>query len=50
MEDNGQAGLHRGTQILRLAGGDGATLLTDPCDCGLTAPRLRDVHRLAAVR
>ncbi len=19
----------------------------DPCDCGLTAPRLRDVHRLA---
>jgi phenylacetate-CoA ligase len=50
MEDTGQAAIHRGTQILRLAGGDGATLLTDPCDCGLTAPRLRDVRRLAAVR
>ena len=47
MEDNGQALVHRGTQILRLAVGDGAILLTDPCDCGLTAPRLRDVHRLA---
>lgn len=48
MEDNGEARAHRGTQILRLAGGDGATLRTDPCDCGLTAPRLRDVQRLAA--
>ena len=49
MEDNGQARVHSGTQILRLAGGDGATLLTDPCVCGLTAPRLRDVHRLATM-
>ena len=47
MEESGQAVTHRGTQILRLSGGDGATLLTDPCDCGLTAPRLRDVRRLA---
>jgi phenylacetate-coenzyme A ligase PaaK-like adenylate-forming protein len=46
MEESGQARTHSGTQILRLAGGDGATLLTDPCECGLTAPRLRDVHRL----
>jgi len=49
MEDDGKARTHSGTQILRLAVGDGATLLTDPCDCGLTAPRLRDVQRLAAV-
>jgi phenylacetate-CoA ligase len=50
MERDGQARVHTGTQILRLAGGDGATLLTDPCECGLTAPRLREVHRLAPVR
>jgi phenylacetate-CoA ligase len=47
MEANGHARVHDGTQILRLAGGDGATWLSDPCDCGLTPPRLRDVHRLA---
>ena len=47
MEENGQVRVHNGTQILRLAGGDGATFLTDPCVCGLTASRLRDVHRLA---
>ena len=46
MQDDGQACVHRGTQILRLAGGDAATLVTNPCECGLTAPRLRDVHRL----
>jgi len=45
-DKTGKAGVHRGTQILRLAGGDGATLVSGPCDCGLTAPRLRDVHRL----
>jgi len=45
-DKNGKADVHRGTQILRLAGGDGATLVSDPCSCGLTAPRLRDVHRL----
>jgi phenylacetate-coenzyme A ligase PaaK-like adenylate-forming protein len=46
MEENGQARVYRGTQILRLAGGDGATFLSDACDCGLTAPRLRNVQRL----
>ena len=46
MEENGRVRIHEGTQILRLVGGDGATLLTDPCVCGLTSPRLRDVHRL----
>jgi hypothetical protein len=49
MDENGQARTHTGTQILRLAGGDRATLLTDPCDCGLSAPRLRDVRRAAAI-
>jgi phenylacetate-CoA ligase len=45
-DEHGRAGVHRGTQIFRLANGDGATLVTDPCDCGLTAPRLRSVHRI----
>jgi len=44
--DDGQARTHLGTQLLRLAGGDGATFLSDPCECGLTAPRLRNVKRL----
>jgi phenylacetate-CoA ligase len=47
IDNSGNAQAHCGTQILRLAGGDAATLLTDPCECGLTAPRLRDVHRVA---
>lgn len=46
MTDDGQACVHGGTQLLRLAVGDGATLLTDPCECGLTAPRLCNVHRV----
>ena len=46
MDENREARTHGGTQILRLAGGDGATLLSDSCDCGLTAPRLRGVQRL----
>jgi hypothetical protein len=49
MDENGQARTHTGTQILRLAGGDSATRLTDPCDCGLLAPRLRDVQRVATI-
>ena len=36
---------HGGTQILRLAAGDGATFLSEPCTCGLTTPRLRGVQR-----
>jgi len=50
MDEDGQARTHTGTQILRLAGGDYATLLTDPCNCGLSAPRLRGVQRAAASR
>jgi len=46
MDENGQARVHGGTQILRLAGGDAATFLSDACECGLTAPRLRDIQRL----
>jgi len=43
---NGDACVHGGTQILRLANGDGATFLGEPCACGLTTPRLRDVQRV----
>jgi phenylacetate-CoA ligase len=46
MDDNGLSRTHSGTQILRLANGDGATFVSDPCDCGLTAPRLRNIGRI----
>ena len=46
LDDDGNSEVHTGTQILRLAGGDGATFVGDVCTCGLTAPRLRDVHRI----
>lgn len=48
MEEDGHARPHTGTQILRLAAGDAGTLLTDTCECGLTAPRLRDIQRAPA--
>jgi hypothetical protein len=37
-----------GTQIFRLAIGDSATWISDPCPCGLTTPRVRDVQRRVA--
>lgn len=46
MDEHGDAQLHTGTQILRLAGGDSATLLTGPCSCGLNAARLRNIGRI----
>jgi phenylacetate-CoA ligase len=46
MNDDGQACAHGGTQILRLAAGDGAEFHSDPCPCGLTTPRLRNVQRV----
>ena len=48
MDEKGQMRVHTGTQILRLAAGDGATILRDPCSCGLTTPRLCDVQRVGA--
>jgi phenylacetate-CoA ligase len=38
--------VHLGTQILRMANGDGATLLRQPCECGMTTPRLTGIRRL----
>ena len=46
MDDNGDACVHGGTQIIRLAAGDGATYFNKPCDCGLTTPRLRGIQRV----
>ena len=46
MDNNGLSRTHSGTQILRLANGDGATFLGDPCDCGLTTPRFRNIRRI----
>jgi phenylacetate-CoA ligase len=48
MDETGKARNHGGTQMLRLAAGDGATLFSEPCTCGLTAPRLRGIRRIAA--
>jgi len=46
IDEHGNACVHRGTQILRLANGDGATLLSQPCECGLTSPRLTGIRRI----
>src|SRR5882724_1230429 len=46
IDERGAACVHRGTQLLRLANGDGATLLSQPCKCGLTSPRLTGIRRI----
>ena len=46
IDEHGNACIHRGTQILRLANGDGATLLSQPCECGLTSFRLTGIRRI----
>ena len=46
MDDGGDSCVHGGTQIFRLAAGDGATYFDEPCDCGLTTPRLRGIQRV----
>jgi phenylacetate-CoA ligase len=48
MDENGHSCIHGGTQILRLAAGDGATFLSGPCTCGLITSRLRGVRRIGA--
>ena len=48
VDEHGNACVHRGTQILRLANGDGATLLSQPCECGLTSPRLTGIRRIVS--
>jgi phenylacetate-CoA ligase len=48
MDSEGQDVAHTGTQIIRLAAGDGATIHYDPCSCGLTTPRLREIRRIQA--
>ena len=48
IDEHGNACVHRGTQILRLANGDGATLLSQPCECGLTSPRLTGIRRIVS--
>ena len=47
IDEHGNPCVHRGTQILRLANGDGATLLDHPCECRLTSPRLTGIQRIA---
>jgi phenylacetate-CoA ligase len=47
IDEHGNACVHRGTQILRLANGDGATLINQPCECGLTSSRLTGIRRIA---
>jgi phenylacetate-CoA ligase len=47
MDGDGNGCRHQGTQVLRLANGDGATYLSSACSCGLTTARLRDIRRVA---
>lgn len=46
MDENGEARVHSGTQMLRLAVGDGAVFLSEPCACGLMTQRLRNIQRV----
>jgi phenylacetate-CoA ligase len=46
MYDNGDSCVHGGTQIIRLAAGDGATYFDEPCACGLTTPRIKGIQRV----
>jgi phenylacetate-CoA ligase len=48
MDTKGQDVAHTGTQIIRLAAGDCAKIHYDPCSCGLTTPRLREIQRIQA--
>jgi len=45
LDGAGNATIHAGTQLLRLANGDWATFIAEPCSCGLTTPRLRHIRR-----
>lgn len=47
VDSQGEACAYTGTQLLRLATGDSAVVLREPCECGLTTPRLRNVVQLA---
>jgi phenylacetate-coenzyme A ligase PaaK-like adenylate-forming protein len=44
-DERGERLPNTGTQIFRLAIGDSATWITDPCPCGLTTPHMRAVQR-----
>ena len=46
MDGEGNPVRHKGTQILRLFAGDGATYLRGPCSCGQTTSRPRDIRRI----
>ena len=46
LDEKGNSCVHTGTQIIRLAAGDGATYFDEPCECGLTTPRLYDIQRV----
>jgi hypothetical protein len=43
MSHDGAVTVNEGTQLVRLAVGDMATYVMQPCACGSTMPRLRDI-------
>jgi phenylacetate-CoA ligase len=45
MTQDGSVTVNEGSQLVRLAVGDMATLVTEPCSCGASSVRLRDVRR-----
>ena len=44
MTHDGSLTVNEGTQLIRLAVGDMASWVTQPCACGAMTPRLRDVR------
>lgn len=42
---DGGLGSHEGTQLFRFENGDEATFFDEPCACGLSSPRIRDIRR-----
>ncbi|MFT4309870.1 MAG: hypothetical protein ACMXYL_05280 [Candidatus Woesearchaeota archaeon] len=45
-DDNGALSLQKGTQMLNFITGDEVTFIDEPCKCGRTTPRIRDIKRV----
>ena len=48
--DDGTISVNQGTQLLNYEVGDEVTLITDPCPCGRTTPRITGVKRISNVQ
>ena len=46
-DDSGNASTNEGTQLLNFHVGDEVTFVDEPCTCGRTTPRIRDIKRVS---